>query len=42
AAQRVQERLMAPLTDAEAAQLKALLAKLVFSPAAAGSSAAVR
>ena len=42
AAQRVQERLMAPLTDAEAAQLKALLTKLVFSPAAVGSSAAVR
>ena len=38
AAQRVQERLMAPLSDAEAVQLKALLAKLVFSPAAAADA----
>ena len=38
AAQRVQERLMAPLSDAEAVQLKALLAKLVLSPAAAADA----
>ena len=31
AAQRVQERLVAPLTQQEQAQLNALLTKLVFS-----------
>lgn len=42
AARRVQERLMAPLSDAEAVQLKALLAKLVFSPAASCNASAPR
>jgi DNA-binding MarR family transcriptional regulator len=40
AAQRVQERLMAPLSQAEVTQLKSLLAKLVCGPAAPGNASA--